>query len=247
VDDLRRVDVIRSSLGSDEGIADCLVRTQIVSCETAYPLALAALQKGLIPVHRMHRALAGAGVDLRGVHTDGIFFTLQETREWAAQRRELEAALTMYALKELPGDDEAGAQKLHLAPRCVQKRMPPPAKPYPPKPEMRTLEEHQFEDAFLQSFGLPLPNSAVKQVLEIEGRDTSWEAGCVHLVVENRGALITGMPGTGKSRLVPAIVAKWRADRHNDPVVVMAPTHVAVRLVWGETIQRCNTGSSTPS
>ena len=74
VDDLRRVDVIRSSLGSDEGIADCLVRTKIVSCDTAYPLALVALQKELVTVHRMHRALQGAGVDLRGVHTDGVFF-----------------------------------------------------------------------------------------------------------------------------------------------------------------------------
>ena len=74
VDDMHRFDIIRSGLESDEGIADCLVRTKIVSCETAYPLALVALQKELVTVHRMHRALAGAGVDLRGVHTDGIFF-----------------------------------------------------------------------------------------------------------------------------------------------------------------------------
>jgi hypothetical protein len=194
---MHRVDIIRSSLASDEGIADCLVRTKIVSCETAYPLALVALQKELVTVHRMHRALQGLGVDLRGVHTDGIFFRRRGADLSKILERRYPNGEPVYALKELPRE-ETGAQKLHLVPRCAQKRMPPPANPYPPKPKMRTLEEHQFEDAFYASFGMPLPDSAVKQILEFKGVDASREAQCAHLVVENRGALIAGMPGPGR-------------------------------------------------
>ena len=46
------------------------------------------------------------------------------------------------------------------------------------------------------------------------------------------------MPGAGKSRLIPAILDRWRAERPNDSIVVMAPMRVAARLVYGETVQR---------
>ena len=55
VDDLGRCDVIRSKLGSEDGVADCIVRTQMLSCEMAYPLGLIALQMELVTVNRMRR------------------------------------------------------------------------------------------------------------------------------------------------------------------------------------------------
>ena len=94
-----------------------------------------ALQKEIVTVHRMHRALEGCGVDLRGVRTDGVFFR----RRGADLSRVLEHRYPdgepMYALTELP-KDEAGGQRLRLVPRCPQKRMPPPKEPYPPKPKI---------------------------------------------------------------------------------------------------------------
>jgi hypothetical protein len=53
------------------------------------------------------------------------------------------------------------------------------------------------------------------------------------VVVENGGALITGPPGTDKSRLVPEILKLWRQRRPSDKIVVTAPTHAAAKLLPG--------------
>ena len=140
VDDLHRVDIIRSKLGSDDGVADCIVAEKIIGCETAYPLGLIALQKELIAVHKMKRKLDKLQVDIKGVHTDGIFFTwstLPESGERAEQERRLRDLLTwnhpdgtrIYALKDLPKDPETGEQKTHLVPSCGQKPLPPSPSP----------------------------------------------------------------------------------------------------------------------
>ena len=231
--------MISSSLGSDEGVADCIVRTKVIGVESAYPLGLVALQKELVNVHRMRRGLLGAGVDIRGVRTDGIFFRRRGADLSRVLGHRYPNGEPMYSLKELPRNDE-GEQRLHLVPRCPQKALAPQTRPLPPKPEMRVLEERDVPTAFYESFGMhPFPEHVVKNILEFAGVPTDWAAQNAHLVVENQGALVTGMPGTGKSLLISRIVERWRAARPDDRVVVMAPTHVAARLLEdGETIQR---------
>ena len=123
--------MIRSALNSSDGVADCIVRTTIIGCEAAYPLGLIALQKELIAIHRMRRELERLHVDIRGVHTDGIFWsitTVAGSQERLEQERGLQRLLALtrpneggplYSLKPLPLDDN-GSQRLHLVPGCPQ-------------------------------------------------------------------------------------------------------------------------------
>ena len=245
VDDMRRVDTIRSHLGSDEGIADCVVKTKVIGCETAYPLGLVALHKELVAVHTMHRKLERLEVDCRGVHTDGVFFswdTVPDTAERRGQMEGLRALLRethpngdrLYALKPDPEKDEEPI-KTSLVPRCPQRPLAPLMEPLAPRPRMRVLQEHQVGLAFAKTFGRlgEMPTCVLKHILEYAGVDTSWEGQSAHVVVENGGALITGPPGTGKSRLVPEILKLWRQRWPDDKIVVMAPTHAAARLLPG--------------
>jgi hypothetical protein len=106
---------------------------------------------------------------------------------------------------------------------------------------MRVLEEHQVLTAFAKTFGglSKLPTSVLLDTLEMAGVETDWAGQSAHLVVENGGALITGPPGTGKSKLVPKIIELWKKRYPEDEIVVMAPTHAAARLLsGGVTIQR---------
>ena len=206
----------------------------------------------------MRRELETLHVDIRGVHTDGIFWsmsTVAGSPERLEQERGLQRLLALthpndggpvYALKPLPLDDD-GNQKLHLVPGCPQKAMAPLTVPLQPRPKMRVLGESDVPQAFAKSFGLDnktsglgsLPAPIVNHILEYAGIECDWRGQSAHLIVENRGGLVTGMPGVGKSLLALKVIEMWKQRYPDDEVFVMAPTHAAARLLPnGHTIQR---------
>ena len=242
--------MVESPLGADTGFADCMVRTQIVGCQTTYPIGLIALHGEVIKMHKAKKALLAMGVTIRGICVDGIAVPLEDLGKletYAAEKHP--SGKPMFKIKQVPDNN---------IPRCPQKTVDN-SRVWPRQSPMRVITE--TDDALVMELlrkarvseafrcRWDLKRETLQLIAAFADEDDSGFSPqeCSYdpfdiraaIIVYNGGADVIGPPGTGKSTLLKKVYRTWHKLYDGDTVVNAAITHVAARILPdGQTLAR---------
>ena len=209
------------------------VQRRVYDNRTALPIGLIALQKEVCAVDFAARCVRRLGMKIHGMVVDCVLFTGRKTGELRGELRGAEKYGYTYDTK-----------LSFTVPKCPQgKAKLAPPRP-PPKAWVRLDEQDEAEVDrmrsrvtlldILRKAGLRF--DITRRIAEflgdspLVGKNETIMQKLAALAAANQGALVTGKPGTGKTKFLAELIKTWEAMEAVH-FVCGAYTHAASRLM----------------